>query len=57
MSAPSGKLATVNSVDPSVTYTFLRVRSRGLAIFITALTFLLGAGALVGGIVMLAIKH
>jgi len=54
---PVGELATVNSVDPSISYTFLRVRSRGLAIFITVLTFLLAAAALVGGIVMLAIKH
>jgi len=54
---PEGALATVNSVDPSTTYTFLRVRSRGLAIFITVLTFLLAAGAVVGGIVTLALNH
>ena len=54
---PEGTLATVNSVDPSITYTFLRVRSRGLAIFIAVLTFLLAAGAVVGGIVMLALQH
>ena len=54
---PVGQLATVDSVDPSRTYTFLRVKGRGVAIFITVLTFLLAAGALVGGIVMLAMNH
>jgi hypothetical protein len=54
---PAGQLATVDSIDPSRTYTFLRVRGRGVAIFITVLTFLLAAGALVGAIVMLAMNH
>jgi hypothetical protein len=54
---PVGQLATVNSVDPSRTYTFLRVRGRGVAIFITVLTFILAAGSLVGAIVMLALKR
>jgi hypothetical protein len=54
---PVGELATVDSVDPSRTYTFLRVRGKGVALFITVLTFALAAGALVGGIVMLAVKH
>ncbi len=54
---PVGQLATVNSVDSSRTYTFLRVRGRGVAIVITVLTFILAAGSLVGAIVMLALKH
>jgi len=54
---PVGQLATVDSVDSSRTYTFMRVRGKGVAIFITVLTFLLAAGALVAGIVMLAMKH
>lgn len=54
---PVGQLATVDSVDSNRTYTFMRVRGKGVAIFITVLTFALAAGALVGGIVMLAMKH
>ena len=54
---PVAELASVDSLDHSRTYTFLRVKGRGVAIFITVLTFLLSAGALVGAIVMLALKH
>jgi hypothetical protein len=54
---PVGQLASVDSVDSSRTYTFMRVKGKGVAIFITVLTFLLSAGALVGAIVMLAMKH
>lgn len=54
---PAGELATVDSTDTSRRYTFLRVEGKGVAIFITVLTFLLSAGALVGAIVMLALNH
>jgi len=36
-------------------YTFLRIEGRGIAIFVTFLTFLLAAGAAAGGIVLLVI--
>ncbi len=45
------------TVDPrGRRYTFLRVEGRGVAIFITVLTFLLAAGAAVGGIVLLVVS-
>lgn len=52
---PMAQGASVNSVDPNITYTFIRIRGRGVAIFVTVLTFLLAAGAAVGGIVLLAL--
>jgi putative exporter of polyketide antibiotics len=38
---------------PRRTYTFLRIRGKGVAWFVTILTFVLAAGALVGGIVLI----
>lgn len=46
--------ATVDSRNPSRTYTFVRIESKGIAIFVTVLVFLLAAGGIVGGIVVLA---
>jgi hypothetical protein len=46
--------ASVDSREDHKTYTFLKVSGRGVAIFVTVLTFLLAAGAAVGGIVLLA---
>jgi hypothetical protein len=54
---PTAGLATVDSIDPNRTYTFLRVKGKGVAWFVTVLTFVLSAGALVAGIVMMAMKH
>jgi hypothetical protein len=49
--------ATVDSRDPRVHYTFLRISGTGVAWFVTVLTFILAAGAAVGGIVLLATHH
>lgn len=54
---PRGELATVDSRNPSQTYTFFRIESKGVAVFITVLTFILAAGGLITGIVLLAIHH
>ena len=48
--------ASVDSREDHKTYTFLRISGRGIAIFVTVLTFLLAAGAAVGGVVLLAIS-
>ncbi len=54
---PGGELATVDSGDPSRTYTFFRIENKGIAIAITVITFLLAAGGLITGIVLLATHH
>lgn len=50
---PTLQGASVDSRVPLKTYTFLRISGKPVAIFVTVLTFLLAAGALVGGIAML----
>jgi hypothetical protein len=52
---PTFQAATVD--DSGQSYTFLQVRGRGVAIFVTVLTFILGAGAAAGGIALLIVKH
>ena len=56
---PAFEAATVETPVPPGqsrrrTYTFLRIESEGVAWAITILTFVLAAGAIVGGIVLLA---
>ena len=38
-------------------FTFLQVKGRGVAIFVTVLTFILAAGAAAGGIALLILNH
>jgi len=52
---PTFEAATVDGRGQS--YTFLQVSGRGVAIFVTVLTFILAAGAAVGGVVLLILKH
>ncbi|HLY73378.1 MAG TPA: hypothetical protein VKU80_04600, partial [Planctomycetota bacterium] len=52
---PTFQAATVD--DSGQTYTFLRVSGRGVAIFVTVLTFILAAGAAAGGIALLVLNH
>lgn len=52
---PTFQAATVD--DRGQTYTFLQVRARGVAIFVTVLTFILAAGAAAGGIALLILNH
>jgi hypothetical protein len=51
---PTASAATLDSRGRR-TYTFLRISGTGVAWFVTILTFILAAGALVGGIVLLVI--
>jgi len=52
---PTFQAATVDGRGQ--TYTFLQVRSRGVALFVTVLTFILGAGAAAGGIALVILHH
>lgn len=52
---PTLQAATVD--DRGQAYTFLQVRGRGIAIFVTVLTFILAAGAAAGGIALLILNH
>jgi hypothetical protein len=52
---PTFEAATVD--DQGQTYTFLQVRGRGVALFVTVLTFVLAAGAAAGGIALLVLHR
>lgn len=52
---PAFEGATVDSRNPRRTYTFLRIEGPAIAWFVTVLTFILAAGAVAGGIVLLVI--
>ena len=52
---PTLQGASVDSLRPHRTYTFMRIEGPAIAWFVTILTFILAAGAIVAGIVMLVL--